>query len=179
MYTYSCLTFYVKHEYGLWGCMVKVNVGNDKIRLLWCHQCIPLTKYSSIHNMYVYVYLLQLIVAAFPLLHDERGGPPLSYLTQNMPVWPLIGISCYKHIYTLLPCSCAFVSSLFHREYVNTPFRMYHLEGIFLNWSKWPCPRTRSVNHAFSACSHHLSNSPNILLGGNTALYAECFLKVY
>ena len=35
----------------------------------------------------------------------------------------LIGISCYKHIYALLPCSCAFVSSLFHREYVNTPFR--------------------------------------------------------
>ena len=36
----------------------------------------------------------------------------------------------------LLPCSYAFVSTLFPREYVKTPFRLYHFEGSFKNSSR-------------------------------------------
>ncbi|KAK2184284.1 hypothetical protein NP493_272g00007 [Ridgeia piscesae] len=39
----------------------------------------------------------------------------------------------HKHIYMLHSCSCAFVSSLFPREYVKTPLRIHHFEGNFFN----------------------------------------------
>ena len=76
--------------------------------------------------MYVYVYLLQ-----YSLLHCF----PCYMMSEvdHLAVFPTTSLKicqyCYKHIYMLHSCSCAFVSGLsISLEYVKT-FRMHHFEG--------------------------------------------------
>jgi hypothetical protein len=54
------------------------------IRLLWCHQYIPLTKYSSIHNMYV--YLLQHCIIDF-LSHRCSISPAIWWVRWTTSVF--------------------------------------------------------------------------------------------
>ena len=87
----------------------------------------------------------------------------LSHFAQNMQknATCFLSISCSKHVHRLLPrvpCSYAFISSLFPKEWVKTLFRMHHFEGSFKNSSWWPSPRIHKASyHAFSA--HSLSPS--------------------
>ena len=68
----------------------------------------------------------------------------LSHLIQNCH---LVATSCYRHVHMLPPCSYAFVSTLFLRQEVKTPFGMHHFEGSFKNSSTWPCPPAIPILH--------------------------------
>ena len=65
----------------MWGCLVNANLGNDKIRLLWCQQHISSENIQTfVICMSTFIKTLLLIswviASVFPLLYDEWGGPP-------------------------------------------------------------------------------------------------------
>ena len=91
----------------------------------------------------------------------------------------LVAISCYKHVYMLLPCSYAFISSLFIKELVKTPFRMHHFAGsLKIIWVAMT--RIHLVSHhAFGACSAHPTTSHIILLMGNTVIVSSINIALW
>ena len=88
----------------------------------------------------------------------------------------LLDMSCYKHIYMLLSCSCAFDASLFPKEYVKTPSECTILKVILKIDLDGHAPY--SASHAFRARSTHPTTSPTILLRGNCVVCCILF-KVY
>ena len=91
--THSHVIYFMSNmNMNLWGCMVKANVGNDTIRLLWCLY-IPLKKYLQ-------AFIICPCLSTFFNTHCCSVSPCylmsevdhlavfLSHLTQNMPIWP-------------------------------------------------------------------------------------------